>query len=262
MLMGTLADDKFKKDISWEEKAKINPLFAVMSSEDFVNVGAEKWTDEDLEKFFTKGQFLFDVFINPILKRLQLNKKEAFIVEYGSGMGRILKAINAAGYNCAGIDISPTMLKYSRMLVPEATNLVCIDEQGNCDIPSDSADFVYSYAVIQHIQKLSLVKKSLSEICRILKLGGYLKFQYRSIQDEVPFKRLKIGTYGTLQNYEDYSLLVGENGSKRMDHNNWLGVPLSFKNMEKILNDFNVDLIGIEQDVGKKGNMIWVLGKK
>ncbi|MGE5340725.1 MAG: class I SAM-dependent methyltransferase [Candidatus Omnitrophota bacterium] len=259
--MNIIADEDFKNCLSWEEKAQKNPLYAVMSSEKFANIGPEKWSPEDLKTFFLKGQYMFDVFFKPVIVRAKFEKERAFIVEYGSGMGRILKAVNAAGYRCAGIDISPTMLAHSQRLVPEVNDLYCLDDQGNCGIETHSADFVYSYAVIQHIKELRLVQQALSEMCRIMKPDGYLKFQYRTITNQIPFKRIK--TAGEkLFNFETKSLLVKSANFESLEHNNWFGVPLSFDFIERVLNNARVEVIGIEQDVGKKGNMIWLLGKK
>ncbi len=266
--MNSSADKNFRENMSWEEKAKRNPLFAVMSAEQFGNVKPNEWTEKDLEIFFAKGQFMYDIFLKPIIQRLRLNKEKAFIVEYGSGIGRILRIIKVAGFNCAGIDASPTMLEYSRKLVPEVSQLFCIDAEGKCDIPSDSADFVYSYAVIQHISRLSGVKKAISEMCRILKPGGYMKFQFRTIKGELPFRKLKSFPKEFLYNFEDKSLVIFHDQAAKFprfkfyDHNNWLGVPLSFDNMEEILNNCGIVLVGVEQDVGKKGNMLWALATK
>jgi SAM-dependent methyltransferase len=270
--MKSVVDDNFRENLSWEEKAKINPLYAVMSSDAFKDTGPDKWSDAELSTFFAKGKYMYDLFLKPILERNKVNKKEeALIVEYGSGMGRILKAINAAGYKSAGIDISPTMLEYSRKLVPEVPSLFCLDEKGSCDIISNSADFVYSYAVIQHIRKLSLVEKAISEMCRILKPGGFLKVQYRSIPGDLPFRRIDLSSRLLLYNFEDKSVLFQLKKIFNLIllpyiriyyHNNWLGVPLSFGKIQKFLNRYGVAVVGIEEDVGKKGNMFWMLGKK
>ena len=91
--MEHLADKNFKENLSWEGKAKQNPLFAVMSDEKFSNIGPNEWTEKDLERFFAKSQFMYDVFFDPIIQRLKLDRERAFIVEYGSGMGRILKTV-------------------------------------------------------------------------------------------------------------------------------------------------------------------------
>ena len=273
-----MVNEWFKHKLSWEDKAKENPLFAVMSAERFADKGSnpEDWSAEDLQAFFAKGQFMFDNFLRPVIERIPLRPENTFIVEYGSGMGRILKAVKAAGFECAGIDISPTMLGYSRQLVPEVSRLALLDKYGHCDIPDTSADFVYSYAVIQHISVLSSVRSAIAEMCRILKPGGILKLQFRTL--DLPFRILNLENRAKVYNFEHRSFLLrGVKFSNRMafakclpplpipslsKHTSWVGVPLSYRNLQRFLNDSGCGLIGIERDVGHKKTMAWALARK
>ncbi|MCC7202799.1 MAG: class I SAM-dependent methyltransferase [Nitrospirae bacterium] len=257
-----MANETFRHRLSWEEKAKQNPLFAVMSAEQFADKSSnpEDWSAEDLEVFFAKGQFMFDNFLRPVLDRIPLNPGNTFIVEYGSGMGRILRAVKAAGYECAGIDISPTMLGYSRKIVPEVTRLSLLDEHGHCDIPDASADFIYSYAVIQHIHVLSNVRSAIAEMCRILKPGGIVKLQFRTL--DPPFRRLNSRDRTWVYNFEHRSFVLSGLIPSLTKHTSWVGVPLSCRNLQRFLNDGGCDLIGIEGDVGQKKNMAWAVARK
>ena len=267
-----MADEGYKHKLSWEDKAKENPLFAVMSAEQFKDKGADPndWSAEDLQAFFAKGQFMFDNFLRPVIERMPLRPGNAFIVEYGSGMGRILKAVKAAGFECAGIDISPTMLGYSRQLVPEVSRLSLLNEYGHCDIPDASADFVFSYAVIQHISVLSSVRSAIAEMCRIVKPGGILKIQFRTL--DPPFRMLNLEDRVKVYNFEHRSFVLRRAKlSNRLPplpipslskHTNWVGVPLSCRNLQRFLNDSGCSLIGIEGDVGQKKNMAWCLARK
>ena len=273
-----MVNEWFKHKLSWEDKAKENPLFAVMSAERFADKGSnpEDWSAEDLQAFFAKGQFMFDNFLRPVIERIPLRPGNAFIVEYGSGMGRILKSVKAAGFECAGIDISPTMLGYSRQLVPEVSRLSLLDEYGHCDIPDASADFVYSYAVIQHISVLSSVRTAIAEMCRILKPGGILKLQFRTL--DPPFRMLNLEDRAKVYNFEHRSFVLrGVKLSSRRPfakwlpllpipslskHTSWIGVPLSCRNLQRFLNDSGCGLIGIEGDVGHKKKMAWALARK
>src|SRR3989338_4020936 len=125
-------DRNFKEKLSWDEKAKINPLFSVMSSDEFINKSPDssKWSKNDLKLFFDKGKLLYESFVKPVLIRANLDRKKALIVEYGSGMGRILKFVKKDGFKCVGIDISLEMIKNSRTLNPEIRRLYTLDNQG------------------------------------------------------------------------------------------------------------------------------------
>ncbi len=253
----------FKDDLSWEEKARQNPLYAVMSAEQFAdkNADPDTWSAEDLEIFFNKGQLMFDCQLKPLILRVPLIPGEAFIIEYGSGMGRILKHIQAAGFDCAGIDISESMLEYSRKLVPAVTKLFGLNSQGRCALPDGTADLVYCYAVLQHINELSRVRVALLEMARLLKPGGLLKFQFRTLDN--PFAETPV----KVENFETYSLIQSQSADQRMiterrEHTNWIGVPLSMDNLQIFLAEGGLRLIGIEEDVGPKKNMLWALAGK
>jgi SAM-dependent methyltransferase len=275
--MATVVDQEFRAELSWEEKARRNPLFAVMSSPEFAEKSGDPgtWSPEDMQRFFDKGQMFYDSFFRTVLRRVPMEPGKATVVEYGCGMGRILKAVCNAGYECAGIDISPTMIEHCRTLVPEVGQLSTLDANGKSEIPSKSADFVFSYAVLQHISRLSLVDVAISEMCRIVKRGGFIKFQYRSLEKAfrqvVPKQEVPRKTW----NYEDWSLQLHYQrlpirGSrflprvpmlKVVRHDNWEGVPLAHRKMEAILNRNGITLTGIEEDPGHK-RMYWATGRK
>lgn len=269
-----MVNDEFKHDLSWEEKAQWNPLYAVMPAND---IFAEKssdpseWTDEDLQIFYKKGQMLFDSFIRPVLLRADIKPERAFVVEYGSGLGTILKAVKAAGYDCAGVDISPTMLGFSRQVVPEVTRLSCLDESGHCDIPSNSADLVYTRAVIHHIKDLSRVRVAIAEMGRVLKPGGFLKMHFRTLSS-LPLAEVPLSEKIWVHNYETKSVIFSCVRRSRLpvlfpylrtvQHTNWVGVPLSLRNLKRFLNENGLRLLGLEHDVGGKERFVWALARK
>jgi SAM-dependent methyltransferase len=274
--MKTNIDLKFKENLNWEKKAQINPLFAVMSHENFKTKSQKvsDWTKKDLELFFIKGQRIFDFFLFPIIRRLNLTKDTAYIVEYGSGMGRVLKAIYKSGYKCAGIDISPTMLKNSRKIVPEINDLYVLNKDGRCKIKDNVADIVFSWAVLQHVSKLSQVRIAISEMCRILKPGGVLKIQYYSPDN--PIDPLTNDQYISVVNHEDYTIhrpilpdvlkntilkVMKYTRPNKITHTNWLGVPISYKNIIKFLKENKVKVKGFEKDISHN-NWVWVTGEK
>jgi SAM-dependent methyltransferase len=269
-----VVDDKFKHDLSWEEKAKKNPLYGVMSAnETFAEKDADpaKWTKADLEIFYEKGRLLFDTFIRPVLLRADIKPKGAFVVEYGSGLGTILKAVKAAGYDCAGIDISATMLGFSRQVVPEVTKLYCLDDKGRSEMATACADMVFTRAVMQHIKDLSNVRTAISEMARILKPGGYLKMHFRSLST-LPFTGAPITQRNRVLNGENRSAII--HFATRpwlpvtlpvlgvVKHTNWVGVPLSIQNVKRFFKENGLELLGLEKDIGGKDRFYWALARK
>jgi SAM-dependent methyltransferase len=267
-------DARFKAELNWEEKAQSNPLYAVMSVQQFKDRDAnpENWTDEDLRSFFEKGEQVYRVNLKPLLERLGLSRQKSLIVEYGSGMGRILRAIKADGFACAGVDISPTMVALSRRLVPEVKLVYTLNAKGFCGVESNSADVVFSYAVIQHISTLSRVRIALSEICRICKPGGRIRFSIhtpdRPVWDTSPSAPL--GVF----NGETDTVIVSRPDPasadlpqsphanvKTITHSHWNGVPLGLNTVIAILSELGVQVTGMSQDV-RSDIVFWIDARK
>jgi len=268
---------EFTSRLTWEEKARINPLWAVMSVSEFSEADADpgSWRPEQLELFFEKGQLLFDVFLQPPLLRMGLLKPSTFAVEYGSGMGRILRAVHGAGLGSAGIDISATMLEHSRRLVPEVEQLHLLEGDGRVPMPDACADFVYSYAVLQHIPRTSQVRRAVLEMCRLLKPGGLLRLQFQP--SSMPFGSSRLSAVRGF-NFEHRSLIYRWVRLQRrlplpqwlpsvplvwlQRHDNWTGVPLRWQTMRRFLLDGGVRLLSLERDPAAEWNSVWLLGRK
>ncbi len=159
---------------SWEEKARQNPLFAVQTTDDMAGAPAQGFTPAQIEQLFDRGRRLYRERLTPLLAGLAEPRDQALIVEYGCGVGRILRSLVDAGYRCAGIDISPTMLDHCRRLVPEVEGVWCLDEAGRSALEDETASVVFSYAVLQHISTFTAYTRAIDEICRVLKPGGLM----------------------------------------------------------------------------------------
>jgi cyclopropane fatty-acyl-phospholipid synthase-like methyltransferase len=126
---------------SWEEKARENPLYAVMTMPEMQDAGADRFSEEHLQLFFEKGRKLADRLVMP---SLGLAPEAGMVVEYGCGAGRILNALVERGIICAGVDISQTMLNHCQRLVPGVSSLVCLGAPDSC-IRTQSCSISTSY---------------------------------------------------------------------------------------------------------------------
>jgi SAM-dependent methyltransferase len=248
---------KHWKSNTWEEKARENPLYAVMTMSEMENAGAEDFSPEHLRLFFEKGQKLADKLVMPSLK---LAPTGGMVIEYGCGAGRILSALVARGIPCAGIDISPTMLEHCRDLVPGIEQLVCLDAQGRVALPDEYARVVYSYAVVQHIDKLSAYEKAVAEMCRLLRPQGRLVLQV-NCED---YTLAQHGELGRTENYEDYSVHYAPGESKGKVHKNttWSGVYIGLEHLQKLLTRCGVSMTETEPYNKNKPRAIVVFGIK
>ena len=247
--------------LTWDEMAKENPMYAVMSSSDFLTEGAGDFDLEKLQQFFKKGRRLFETHVQPCLNLLKPSAERPVLVEYGCGMGRILRAVVDGGYSCAGVDISPTMLDHCRETVKGGASLLLVNEEGHSGLPDAFADVVYSYAVLQHIQKLSVFRRAIHEICRLTKPEGVIAIQL-NCED---FQSGDLQVRGRTENFEEYSLHYhpGESEPYRIKRNtNWQGVYIGY---ELLISDLAEHGICVEKTYvhnPKKPRGVWVIGRK
>ncbi len=243
---------------SWEDKARQNPLLAVQTTEDMLDAPASGFTPEQIESLLARGRRLFAERIAPLLAESGASPAEALVVEYGCGVGRILKAIAGASWRCAGIDISETMIAHARVLAPEAEALHVLDGAGRSGMPDGAAAVVFSYAVVQHIRTLSACVAALDEMCRVLQPGGLLAV-HLNCEDftSVP--------PGRTENQEDRSLHfhAGED-TPYWEHvqDDWSGVYIGRDTLTALLAARGVAVDRWFSHNPEKPRGVWVVGRK
>lgn len=100
------------------------------------------------------------------------NLKDKSVLEYGFGVGRILKYMSEYSNSCHGVDISEKMLKHAKdYLKNKDIKLRCFDGK-TLPYDNNSFDMVYSIHVLQHIPTKKMLNNALVEIRRVLKKGG------------------------------------------------------------------------------------------
>ena len=158
----------------WNERAREDAHFYVafgqrdQADEDFFATGKEvvaglEW---DLRRFPTRA-----------------NRRAWRALEIGCGPGRLMKPMSRHFGEIHGVDVSDEMIAKARVNLagiphahPHATS--------GADLKlfaDDSFDFVYSYAVFQHIPSRDVVMSYLREAHRVLKPGGLLRCQINGL---------------------------------------------------------------------------------
>lgn len=106
-------------------------------------------------------------------------------LEIGCGPGRLLKPMSQWFGEIHGVDISDQMVERARARlrgIPHAHAHVAL--RSNLEMFADeSFDFVYSYAVFQHIPSREVVLGYLAEARRVLKEGGLLRCQINGLPE-------------------------------------------------------------------------------
>src|ERR1700730_1765183 len=115
------------------------------------------------------------------LKRMPAgaNRRAWRALEIGCGPGRLLKPMSRNFGEIHGVDVSDEMLDLARAKLIGVRHAHVHRSRG-ADLgqfADESFDFVYSYAVFQHIPSKEVVLSYLTDARRVLKTGGLLWFQ-------------------------------------------------------------------------------------
>jgi len=134
------------------------------------------WFDSAKDKHasFIRGgwDFMFHIALpcSPYLS----HPENKIALEIGHGGGRILAAACSFFKKVIGVDIHDNNDKVDAELKSRGLKSYQLIQTNGNEIPIEDStlDFVYSFIVLQHVEKLSVFKKYLSETYRLLKAGG------------------------------------------------------------------------------------------
>ncbi len=236
----------------WEAKARENPFFAIQAEIDWMDAPAGEFVPGQVEALFARGAVLYRKHIAGLLAGLD----DPFVVEYGCGAGRILKALVDAGYRCGGVDIAPTMIDHCRRLVPEALSFALSEP-----MPDACANVVFSHAVLQHNSTLTAYAAAVAEMCRLLKPGGLLAAHvacedFNVGEGEAP---------GRTENFETRSLHYRSGQSapyREHRQTTWGGVYIGRETLAELLAREGVDIEAWRPHGGAKPRAVWAIGRK
>ncbi len=112
----------------------------------------------------------------------RLPAREAAL-EIGCGPGRLMRPLSRHFAEIHGVDVSAEMIRLARERLRDAPNAYPRVTSGAdlAEFPGGKFDFVYSYAVFQHIPSRDVVFNYLREARRVLKTGGVLRCQINGL---------------------------------------------------------------------------------
>jgi len=122
---------------------------------------------------------------NAHLKMIGIHRNIQSVLEVGCGIGRLLKELNKDIPNCVGFDASKDMISEGHDYCEGKVQLLKCDGYGELPIHDVEFDCCFSIITFQHIPNTDTVKKYISEMYRLLKPGGIIKFQLLTY-DEKP----------------------------------------------------------------------------
>jgi trans-aconitate methyltransferase len=151
----------------WEEMAKVDPLWAILSSPE------KRYGKWEIDEFLRTGQEEVCRLVQ-WAERLGLPRQRKCAVDFGCGVGRLTRALQVYFPECHGVDISSRMLEQARTITPSCQFHLA----GNLkEFPSEFANLIYSSLVLQHQPDVDQVAALLADMVRVLAPGGLLVFQ-------------------------------------------------------------------------------------
>lgn len=152
----------FKEEISKAADANDNTFFT--------------WFDaaRDKDTAFVRGSWDFALHMAQEFAPHISHPEEKVIMEIGHGAGRILAAASRAFKHAIGVDIHENNEKVAQELNARGIeNFTLFQSDGKTlPVPDASVDCVYSFIVMQHLEKIEVFEAYLREVYRVLNPGG------------------------------------------------------------------------------------------
>ena len=125
------------------------------------NKSESNWGDEGVQKIIE----------NDIIKYSGTLEGKR-ILEFGCGVGRLLKHMPKYCERIHGVDIAPNMIEFARENINNIDVVLRLSNGKVLPYANSEFDVIYSIHVLQHIPTREMLLDTLKEICRVLKPGG------------------------------------------------------------------------------------------
>ena len=155
----------------WNRRALEDPHY-------FVAFGRRNQTESE---FLSTASHLIEE-LRRELKRLPPSQNLRAL-EIGCGPGRLLRPLSPHFAEIHGLDVSDEMIALARQRLRDLPNVHLHVTTGSTLAPfaDESFDFVYSYAVFQHIPDREIILNYFREVARVLKAGGIFRAQLNGL---------------------------------------------------------------------------------
>jgi SAM-dependent methyltransferase len=159
----------------WNEHAREDANY-------FVAFGRRSQTEEE---FFASGADQIRFFETELKRKRPEFWKRAVAIEIGCGPGRLLRPLSRHFNQIYGIDVSDEMIALAARNLEGVENVKIHLSDGSSlsEFASESAEFIYSFAVFQHIPSREIVMNYMEEAVRVLGPGGLFVFQVNGLRD-------------------------------------------------------------------------------
>jgi SAM-dependent methyltransferase len=172
----------------WEELARREPYFAVLTDERFIG-------SQGSDEFFASGEADVASLLASVASLVGREPKLERALDFGCGVGRLSIPLARRAAHVVGCDVAPTMLAHAR---ENAVRAGVRNAEFATDLPEERFDFILSLLVLQHIPTstgYALFAKLLDSLApngvaalhvTLRRPGGRLRRIARAIRARVP----------------------------------------------------------------------------
>ena len=159
----------------WNERARSDAFFYVASGR----------RQQAPDEFFSTAELILGMFRSALSRLRTANSPKRRALEIGCGPGRLMLPMRESFDEIHGVDVSDQMIAMAKEYLTDTPGTFPQTCSGSdlAAFPTDHFDYVYSYAVFQHIPSREIVTRYLEEAARVLKPGGVLCCQLRGVAD-------------------------------------------------------------------------------
>src|SRR5262245_23550262 len=156
----------------WNDRASEDAYY-------YVAFGRRK--QEDREFFQTAAAVV--AWLEDEMRRLGSAPESRRALEIGCGPGRLMRPLSGHFAEIHGVDVSDRMVRLAERNLADLPHAHVHATSGSDLSPfaDEYFDFVYSYAVFQHIPSREVVIQYLREAARVLKTNGILACQFNGL---------------------------------------------------------------------------------
>lgn len=151
---------------TWVNFGKTEPFWSVITNENFKS---HTLSEKSIENFFNTGKQHID-YLEKILNDHNMTFKNNTVLDFGCGIGRLMKNLYPICREVYGMDVSASHLDLAKKHVPGA-NFYLVDDFEKLPEITEKPDIIYSILTLQH-NRPELIKKYSKMLINMLKPSG------------------------------------------------------------------------------------------
>jgi SAM-dependent methyltransferase len=156
---------------AWNARARKDAYFYVET----------QFWNHDQAEFFALGEARAAALIDPVLAAHGLGGPGQSAIDLGCGVGRFTQALGRRFGTVIGLDVSEAMVAQAKTAAGDCRNLSFRASDGLLlPVPAGSADFIWSYEVLQHMPSHAVIASNLREVARALRPAGFALLHFRT----------------------------------------------------------------------------------